>query len=115
MSPTCVHTHTQTEKARHILQVREKILEQKKLERGIARMPSDRELNKLSDEHKAMLAQKCVLLLMGRKGKEEEKGVQKTVRRWSGKGRGERRQGGKGGQVRGEENGVERERSGEGG
>ena len=44
-------------------------------------MPSDRELNKLSDEHKAMLAQKCVLLLMGREGREEEKGVQKTVSR----------------------------------
>ena len=82
-------TFPQTEKARHILQVREKILEQKKLERGIARMPSDRELNKLSDEHKAMLAQKCVLLLMGRKEREEEKGVQKMVSSWRGKGRGE--------------------------
>ena len=49
-------------------------------------MPSDRELNKLSDEHKAMLAQKCVLLLMGRKGREEEGGVQKAVSRWGGGG-----------------------------
>ena len=47
-------------------------------------MPSDRELNKLSDEHKAMLAQKCVLLLMGGKGREEEGGVQKAVSRWGG-------------------------------
>ena len=47
-------------------------------------MPSDRELNKLSDEHKAMLAQKCVLLLMGRKGREEEEGMQKAVSRWRG-------------------------------
>ena len=32
-------------------------------------MPSDQELSKLSDEHKAMLAQKCVQLLMrGRVG-----------------------------------------------
>lgn len=28
-------------------------------------MPTNQELRKLSDEHKAMLAQKCVLLLMG--------------------------------------------------
>ena len=33
-------------------------------------MPSDQELNKLSDEHKAMLAQKCVDLLMRGKGEE---------------------------------------------
>lgn len=39
----------------------------KHLERGLA-MPSDKELNKLSDEHKAMLAQKCVDLLMRGKG-----------------------------------------------
>ena len=35
-----------------------------KMERGMA-MPSRQELRKLSDEHKAMLAQKCVSLLMG--------------------------------------------------
>ena len=33
-------------------------------------MPSDQELNKLSDEHKAMLAQKCVDLLTRGKGEE---------------------------------------------
>ena len=71
-------------------------------------MPSDRELNKLSDEHKAMLAQKCVLLLMGRKGREEEGGVQKAVSRWGGGGSGEGREGEKGEQERGEENGVKR-------
>ena len=35
-------------------------------------MPSDQELSKLSDEHKAMLAQKCVQLLMRGKGGEED-------------------------------------------
>ena len=80
-----IHTHTQTEKARHILQVRQKILDQKKLERGVVRMPSDLELNKLSDEHKAMLAEKCVLLLMrGKTGAKEEMGESKPV---SGRGR----------------------------
>jgi len=82
---THTHTHTQTEKARHILQVRQKILDQKKLERGVVRMPSDLELNKLSDEHKAMLAEKCVLLLMrGKTGAKEEMGESKPV---SGRGR----------------------------
>ena len=63
------HTHAQTEKARHILQVRQKLVDLKHLERGLA-MPSDQELSKLSDEHKAMLAQKCVDLLMRGKGEE---------------------------------------------
>lgn len=54
----------ETEKARHILQVRQKRLDIQKLERGMS-MPSHHELRKLSDEHKAMLAQKCVSLLMG--------------------------------------------------
>jgi len=68
-----LHMIEETEKARHILQVRQKILDQKKLERGVVRMPSDLELNKLSDEHKAMLAEKCVLLLMrGKTGAKEE-------------------------------------------
>lgn len=36
-------------------------------------MPTDQELSKLSDEHKTMLAHKCVDLLMrGRGGKETE-------------------------------------------
>ncbi len=67
--PPHTHTHTQTEKARHILQVRQKLVDLKHLERGLA-MPSDQELSKLSDEHKAMLAQKCVDLLMRGKGEE---------------------------------------------
>ena len=33
--------------------------------------PSDEELSKLSDEHKAMLAQKCVDLLMRKSAVEE--------------------------------------------
>lgn len=53
----------ETEKARHILLVREKRLDAARLERGVA-MPSRQELSKHSDEHKAMLAQKCVALLM---------------------------------------------------
>ena len=31
------------------------------------KMPTDQELNKLSDEHKALLAQKCVALLARKK------------------------------------------------
>lgn len=54
----------ETEKARHILQVRQKRLDLQKQERGMT-MPSRQELSKLSDEHKAMLAQRCVSLLMG--------------------------------------------------
>jgi flagellar biosynthesis chaperone FliJ len=54
----------ETEKARHILQVRQKLLESQTARRGVATWPSDEELSKLSDEHKAMLAQKCVGLLM---------------------------------------------------
>ena len=51
----------------------------------MVRMPSDLELNKLSDEHKAMLAEKCVLLLMrGKTGAKEEMGESKPV---SGRGR----------------------------
>ena len=78
---TNTHTHTytyshspkqQTEKARHILQVRQKILDLRHFERGLA-MPTDQELNKLSDEHKAMLAQKCVDLLT--RGKQDESEV----------------------------------------
>ena len=54
----------ETEKARHILQVRKKRLDLQRLERGMT-MPSSQELSKLSDEHKAVLAQRCVSLLMG--------------------------------------------------
>lgn len=50
------------------LQVRQKCLDQQRLERGMT-MPSHQELRKLSDEHKALLAQRCVLLLMGKAGK----------------------------------------------
>ena len=53
----------QTEKTRHILQVRQKKLDIIRLSQGV-KMPSRKELNKKSDEHKAMLAQKCVDLLM---------------------------------------------------
>ena len=53
----------ETEKARHILLVREKRQDSARLERGVA-MPSHQELRKLSDEHKAVLAQRCVSLLM---------------------------------------------------
>lgn len=53
----------ETEKARHILLVREKRLDSVRLEKGVA-MPSHQELRKLSDEHKAVLAQRCVSLLM---------------------------------------------------
>ena len=35
-------------------------------------MPSDKELSKKSDEHKALLAQKCVDLLMKKTGSQEE-------------------------------------------
>ena len=65
------HTHSQTEKARHILQVRQKLLESRAPRRGVATWPSDEELSKLSDEHKAMLAQKCVNLLMRKSAVEE--------------------------------------------
>ena len=63
----------ETEKARHILQVRQKRLDLQKLERGMT-MPSRQELSKLSDEHKAMLAQTCVSLLMGIKSSGVEEG-----------------------------------------
>ena len=56
---------------RHILQVRQKLVDREHLEGGMA-MPSDLELNKLSDEREAMLAQKCVDLLM--RGKDKEVG-----------------------------------------
>ena len=65
------HTHTQTEKARHILQVHQKLLETQVPQRGVATWPSDDELSKLSDEHKAMLAQKCVNLLLRKSALEE--------------------------------------------
>jgi hypothetical protein len=65
----------ETEKARHILQVRQKLLESHTAERGVATWPSDEELSKLSDEHKAMLAQKCVDLLL-RKSDIEETGTE---------------------------------------
>ena len=35
-------------------------------------MPSDKELSKKSDEHKALLAQKCVDLLMRKTGLQDE-------------------------------------------
>ena len=35
-------------------------------------MPSDKELSKKSDEHKALLAQKCVNLLMRKTGPQDE-------------------------------------------
>ncbi len=35
-------------------------------------MPTDQELSKFSDEHKAMLADKCVQLLMRGKGEDTE-------------------------------------------
>ena len=69
-----LHTHhntIQTEKARHILQVRQKLLDSHAPQRGVAMWPSDEELSKLSDEHKAMLAQKCVHLLMRKSVVEE--------------------------------------------
>ena len=40
--------------------------------RQVVKMPSDRELSKKSDEHKALLAQKCVDLLMRKTGSQEE-------------------------------------------
>ena len=61
----------QTEKARHILQVRQKKLDMLRL-RQVVKMPSDKELSKKSDEHKALLAQKCVDLLMRKAGSQEE-------------------------------------------
>lgn len=57
----------ETEKARHILQVQQKLQDKQRLQRGVA-MPTDQELSKLSDEHKAMLAQKYVQLLMRGRG-----------------------------------------------
>jgi len=53
----------ETEKARHILLVREKRQESLRSEKDVS-MPSHQDLRKLSDEHKAMLAQKCVSLLL---------------------------------------------------
>ena len=44
--------------------MRQKLLESQAVKRGVATWPSDEELSKLSDEHKEMLAQKCVDLLM---------------------------------------------------
>ena len=67
----CLLCCLQTEKARHILQVRQKKLDMIRLRRGVE-MPSDQELSKLSDEHKAMLAQKCVDLLMRKVASSEE-------------------------------------------
>ncbi len=52
------------ETSRRTPQVRQKRLDQQRLERGMT-MPSHQELSKLSDEHKAELAQRCVALLMG--------------------------------------------------
>ena len=63
--------YLQTEKARHILQVRQKKLDMLRL-RQVVKMPSDKELSKKSDEHKALLAQKCVDLLMKKTGSQEE-------------------------------------------
>ena len=40
--------------------------------RQVVKMPSDKELSKKSDEHKALLAQKCVDLLMKKTGSQEE-------------------------------------------
>ena len=58
----------ETEKARHILLVREKRLDSTRMVKGEA-MPTHQELTKLSDEHKAVLAQRCVSLLMSNQRK----------------------------------------------
>ena len=39
------------------------------------RMPTDQELSKLSDEHKALLAQKCVTLLARRRAVQQQQTV----------------------------------------
>ena len=63
----------ETEKTRHRLQVQEKIMEGTKANTDIPlRMPTDQELSKLSDEHKALLAQKCVTLLARRRAVQQQ-------------------------------------------
>ena len=65
--------YLQTEKARHILQVQQKKMNMLRL-RQVAKVPSAKELSRksLTDEHKALLAQKCVDLLMRKTDSQEE-------------------------------------------